>query len=799
MGAIRALRREPGFTCLAVLMLAVGIGANTAIFSFVNAVLLQPLPYAEPERLFALRGVAPAFNAPGESSPVNARTFVEWRETASSVERISVVYLSAANLNAGGEPEQVDVARVSPGFFAMLGGAPVLGREFMAREEVRGQSGVVVLTDALWRRRFGADPALVGKTVEVDGTPHTVVGILPAGFLFPRVHTLDAMQRNAVRPQLFLPAAFSPGELKELTGMRNWNVIARLKRGASREQAVQEFDAARRRLIAQAGETLEESTVAIPLLELMVGKSRTALLVAFGAVALVLLIVCVNVANLMLARGERRAYATAIRGAIGASRWQLMREAVGEAAALGAAGAAAGLAAAWWGTSFLVRSAPVDLPRLQEVGLSGRVLVFALAVTAASCLLFALIPAWRAGNVDPLEALKAGGRTGAGSRGGSRLRRTLVAAQAGLSAALLVLAGLLLNSFLRLMQVDKGFQTPGVTVADITLAGSRYREGAHKTEFYRRLLADLSSRPGVRAAGLVTALPLQGETWIERLRADEQSERHMTNVRFVAGDYFAAMGIPLRAGRNFSESDRGRKVTIVSQGVAQRLFPGQNALGRTVSREIPGDVLEIVGIVGDVRVEIQERPALIMYRPHWDWPPSRVSLVVRGESARMLPPLLRAALREADPAIPLARVRTMAEVVSTSVAERRFQMALALAFACTALMLTALGVYGVVSYSVARRGSELGIRAALGAGASDLYRLAFREGMLPVAAGLAAGIAAALAGGRLLASLLFEVGARDPATIAAVSLLLLGAGGAACLGPARRAAKTDPAAALRCE
>lgn len=658
---------------------------------------------------------------------------------------------------------------------------------------------MALLSDALWRRRFNADPSVVGRTVEVDGAPHTVVGILPRGFLFPRVHTLDAMQRNTVRPQLFLPAAFSPGELKNLTGMRNWNVVARLKPGASREQAVQQLDAARRRLIALAGEDLEERTVMIPLLDLMVGKSRTALLVAFGAVALVLLIVCVNVANLMLARGERHAYATAIRGALGASRWRLMRDALGEAAVLGAAGAALGLGAACWGTSLLVRSAPLDLPRLQEVVLNGRVLLFALAITAASCLIFALIPAWRAGGVDPIEALKSGVRTGAGSRGGARLRRTLVAAQAGLSAALLVLAGLLLHSFVKLMQVDKGFQGSGVTVAEIKLAGAAYRDNAARSAFYNRLLADLSTRPGIRAAGLVTALPLQGETWIDLIKAPGQAEALRANVRFIAGDYFTAMGVPLLAGRNFAPGDQGRQVTILSQAMARRLFPGQNALGRTVGRGLPGDAFQIVGITGDVRSEIHEPPALMMYRPHWDFPPVRAILVARGQGAHPLAATMRAALRDTDAAIPAARVRTMNEVVSSTVAERRFQMGLALAFASTALLLTALGVYGVVSYAVARRSTELGIRAALGARASDLYRLAFREGMAPVAAGLAVGVAAALAGERLLAGMLFEVEAGDPATLALVVVLLLAAGAAACLGPARRAARTDPAAALRCE
>jgi putative ABC transport system permease protein len=515
----------------------------------------------------------------------------------------------------------------------------------------------------------------------------------------------------------------------------------------------------------------------------------------------VLLIVCVNLANLMLARGERHARESAIQAALGAGGRRLVRQALSLSLLVALLGGALGVGIAAGSLGALVKSAPPDIPRLQEARLDARVLVFALAITTLTGLLFGLAPAWRAARTDPQSALKSGGRTGTGSAGALRLRSSLVVAEVGLSTVLLVTAGLLMSSFLRVMRGEKGFHAPTVLAADVQIPAAKYHEHAQRDQFFLRALDRLSAQPGVVSAAIVTALPLQGETWIDSVSVpgDTHSDwqKSPANVRFISPGYFRAMGIPLRSGRPFNDSDK-RNVALISEGLAHLLWPGQDAVGRQVQDgETPR---EVIGVAGDVRADSDKPPVAMLYRPYWDYSPRQVTLVARAAGdPHSIAGAMRAAVRGVDPDVPLADIRTMQEVLEQSVAQRRFQMRLAAAFAAMALLLAALGIYGVVSYSVARRTNELGIRLALGAQAHQLYRMVLRQALTPVALGLLVGLAGALAAGRVLASLLYQVSPRDPELLAAAAMLLGAVALAASFLPARRAVGMNPLDALRDE
>jgi len=799
--SLRALGREPGFAAAAILTVALGVGANTAIFSIVNGVLLRPLPYAAPERLVALREVVPAFVKMYPTLPVCVHHFVEWRARARSFERLSAMDPTTTTLTDGVQAEQLDAMRVSADIFRSLGVQAALGRTFVDGEDQEGRNGVAVLSDSLWRRRFHADPRIVGQTIHLDSRAVTVAGILPAWFEFPSLQITETAKPTALRPEVFIPAVFRKDELETLMGMFNYNVVARLRPGVPVERSQAELDVIAAQLVKQSGEKLELRAQATPLLDYMTGRSRRGLLVLLGAVGSVLLIVCVNLANLMLARAERQGREAAIRTALGASPARLLRQAFTQALVIALLGGALGVGVAWAGLGALVRSAPADIPRIAEVHLDLRVLLFALGITTLAGLLFGLAPAWHAARTDPQTALKGSGRTATSGSGGLRLRSALVAAEVGLSGVLLVTGALLMTSFLRIIRAEKGFRAPAVLSAQIQIPRAKYTEDAQSNQFYRRLLASLAAQPGVLSAGIGTQLPLQGETWVDSvsLPGDQRPtwQQPTTNVRFISPDYLRTMGIPLRAGRPFNDNDPTSAV-IVSESLAHLLWHGQDPLGRKL---MDGEqAREVIGVAGDVRAEPHKAAVATLYRPYWDWAPRRVVLVARAAGdPRSVVGAMRAAVRSVDSEVPLAEVQSMQEVLEQSVAERRFQMLLAAAFAVTALLLTSLGIYGVVSYSVARRTNEIGIRMALGAQTHDVYGMVLRQAMTPVVAGLAVGLAGAVALGTLLASLLYEVRPNDPATIAAVALVLAAVGLAASFTPARRALRTDPLAALRQE
>ncbi|MGP8243440.1 MAG: ABC transporter permease [Bryobacteraceae bacterium] len=796
--AARSLLREPGFTAPAILMLGLGLGATSAVFSLVNGILLKPLPYAQPDRLVSIREVIPSLARLYPSLPVNARHFVEWRKSCPSLESMSVFQPGTLNLTGWGEPERLDAAIISANLFRVLGVRPAQGRDFRDDEEQEGKDTVAILTDGLWRRRFHADPSLVGRTISLNGRAHTVVGILAPDFRFPDRNAFSLGQAVAPHVEVFVPKVFSKDELQQLLGTHNYAVIARLRPGASREQAVAQLEAVQARMEALAGEKIHLRALATPLLETVAGKSRRGLLVLMGAIAALLLIVCVNLANLLLARSERHSREIAVRAALGATRGALIRHGLAESLLLAFGGGVLAVGVAAVGIDLLKAYAPAGIPRLDEVALDGRVVGFGAMLVAVTALLFGFLPAWRASRSDPQDTLRSATRGATASSAAMRLRSVLVASEVGLSAALLILAGMLLNSFVRLIRADKGFRAPTVLAVDIGLSGDKYRPDGARDGFYRRLFAALSTEAGVQAAAISSALPLQGETWIDTVSADGGSSPEFpVNVRFVSPDFFRTMGIPLLAGRPLSEGDRGHERAVISSRLAESLWPGRDPVGRRFTRG-NNEWFEAIGVAGDVRAEADQAPVAMMYRGYWEWMPYRTVLVARAAGApQSIAGALRAAIHTADPDVPAPPMRTMSEVFDESVGTRRFQMLLAVGFALMALLVASFGIYAVVSYSVARRTSELGIRAALGARAGDLYGLILRQGMAPVVFGLLAAAAAALAFGRVLGSLLYEVDGRDPLTIGLVAALLGLVSLAACLIPARRASRLDPLDALR--
>jgi predicted permease len=796
--ALRSLLREPGFAAPAILMLGLGLGATSVVFSLVNGVLLKPLPYAQPDRLVSIREVIPKIAQLYPSLPVNARHFVEWRNSCPALESMSVVQSGTLNLTGWGEAERLDASIVSANLFRVLRVMPAQGRDFRDDEEQDGKDTVAILTDGLWRRRFHADPALVGRTVLLNGRPRTVVGILGPDFRFPDRNAFAVGQAVAPHAEVFVPKVFAKGELEQLLGTHNYAVIARLRPGASREQAVSQLEAVQARMEAMAGEKMNLRALVTPLLETVAGKSRRGLLVLMSAIAALLLIICVNLANLLLARSERHSREFAVRAALGATRAALIRHGLAESLLLAFSGGllAAGIAVV--GIDLLKAYAPAGIPRLDEVALDGSVMAFGAALVAITALVFGFLPAWRASRTDPQDTLRSATRGATASSGAVRLRSVLVATEVGLSAALLILAGMLVNSFVRLIRADKGFRAPTVMAVDIGLAGDQYQPDAARDGFYRRLFAALATQPGVQAAAISSALPLQGETWIDGVSANGgSSPEYSVNVRFVSPDYFRTMGIPLHAGRPLSEGDRGHQRAVISSRLAASLWPGQDPLGRRFTRG-SNEWFEVIGVAGDVRAEADQAPVAMMYRGYWEWMPYRTVLVARAAGApQSIAGALRAAIHAAGPDVPAPPMRTMSEVLDLSIGTRRFQMLLAGGFALMALLVASFGIYAVVSYSVVRRTSELGIRAALGARSGDLYGLILWQGMAPVAAGLLAAAALAAVFGRVLSSLLYEVDGRDPLTIAAVAALLGLVSLAACLIPARRASRLDPLDALR--
>jgi putative ABC transport system permease protein len=798
--AFRGMRRSPGLAIVAILSLAIGIGANTAIFSVVNGVLLRALPYKETGRLFAVREAV--LNSDLSSNPANPLHIREWKKQCPSLESVAAVRLTAFSLLANGESEQIQGARIDPELFATLGLEPHLGRTFGPDEAQPGKDRVVIVADSIWRRRFGADPGVVGRSIDLTGQSYIVVGILPPQFRLPFSGNLQPYSNLQREPEIYQPLVVSSRELRPM-GNFNYGAIARLRPGAGVERALAELNTVQAQFPKLAGESAALEARLFPLQELFVGNVRLQLWTLMGAVAAVLLIVCVNLANLLIARMTARTRESAIRAALGASRGRQLRQFLTESVLLSTIGGSIGVALAFLGVNLLVGMAPSDLPRLDQVHIDTVVLAFAAWVSIAAAVLSGLLPAYMIVRKNPHDALKSGSHTATATAGSLRMRYALVGVEVALGTALLIVAGLLTTSFIHVLHIDKGFETQRVLALDLSLMGDKYQDDDHRERFFRQVLQRLRDLPTVVSAAVVSALPTRGESWIDPIAVEGDTrpvfQRLMPNNRFVSPEYFRTMGIRIVKGRSFEETDRGHGYGVLSQKLAERLWPGQDPIGKRFvgQGENPQTV---IGVVADVRTTLTSEPVMIVYYPYWLTPLPSTSVVVRTTGDPMtLAPLVRAAIKDADIRVPIRSMKTLDEVVDAAVAQRRFQLIVVVLFAASALAVASLGIYGVVSFSVARRRTEMGLRLALGAQPADLLLLVIRQGMTPVALGLLGGIALALSLSSVLRGLLFGVTPSDPGTIAIVLALLAMTALVACLIPARAAASSDPVRALRLE
>ncbi|HET9726946.1 MAG TPA: ABC transporter permease [Gemmatimonadales bacterium] len=790
--ALRSLRRHPVFALTAILTLALGIGANTAIFSAVNGVLLRPLPYPEPDRLLTVWGHHPSIGRETASLP----DFLDWRK-ARSFSGMAAWANTLFTVTGTGEPQVVSAALVTPNYFRVLGTPVPVGRDFREEEE-RGAARVVVLSQGYWQRAYGGRLDIVGHLITLSGIPYTIVGVGARGLSLPQEVDI-----------------WAPLQTDTTLGRRNdfLQVIGRLAPGASAETAQVELATIARRLEAEyPGSNAGWGVMLIGLQERIVGEIRPALLVFMGAVVLVLLIACANVANLMLARVAAREREVTIRAALGASRRRLVRQLLTESVLLALAGGVLGLGLAVWGVSALRALDPGTLPRLDEVRLDAGALAFALVLSVGTGLLFGVVPAFRVFGFDLRGGLAEGGRALVGARSGARTRTALVLAEVVLASVLLVGAALLLRSFVGLQQVDPGFTTHGILTARVTLPRSRYDDPARQVGFADALLERARVLPGVTSAALSTDAPVDDGPpyWAFSVSGVEQPPPEVVQDAVVyraSPEYFATFGLPLIRGRVFEASDRGQStpVAVVSQALARRYWPGRDPVGSRITFGDPTDStttwMTVVGVVGDVRQDGAVSPAYPqIYVPLAQM--SGRSMVVALRTAQQpltLVPSLKQALAAVDPNLALSRVTTMEQRLASTLARPRVNALLLAAFAATALVLAALGIYGVIAYSVVQRTRELGIRVALGARAEDVLTMVMRQGLTPVLIGLAIGLAAAAVGSRVLRSLLYGVAMTDLATYGMVAAFLAAVAAAASYVPARRAARADPMTALRTE
>jgi predicted permease len=788
--AFRQLRRNPGFALVAILTLAVGTGANTAIFSLVNSLVLKPLAYEEPGQLVQVwespRGTG--------RNPISPGVFLDWQSQATTFESLAAYRSIDLNLTGAGEPERISGLRVTADGLRVLRARPLLGRIFAANEDQAGNERVVVLTYELWQRRFGGDPALIGRTIQLNDAPYTVIGILPAGFL-PRA------TQEFVVPQVFPPA------WREIRASHFLNVMGRVKSGVSLEQAGTELAAISARAATQYFPKWKKDWTAtvVPMHEQLSGDLKPALLILLAAVVVVLLVACANVANLLLAKASARRPEIAVRAALGASRGRVIRQLLAESVLLSFLGAVLGLAIAVWsvaGLRHLVGA--MNFARAHEIAIDGRVLGATLLVALVTGIVFGLAPALQASRFSLTDALKDASR--GLSAGGGRVRQVLIVGEVALALVLLVGAGLLLNSFHRLISMPPGFAPEQALTMQLSLPDKKYPGNAQRLAFFTQMIARIEALPGVDSASVSSTVPLASGFPDNFFRVDGRKDHpdpgYAADYDYGTSHVFRALGIPLRLGRTFTDADATVRVAIVNEEFVRRVFPGENPLGRRISMGTETQTWEIVGVVGDVRGRgLAQSVRAMVYRPQSPTEASSNShLVVRAAgSPRHLAESVRQAILTVDSSQPVARVRTLEEVVSGSVADRRLTLGLLAGFAGTALALAAIGLYGVIAYSVAQRTREIGIRVALGASRRDVFGLVLGEGMRLVLLGLLIGLGAAFGLTRLLEKMLYQVKPTDPQTFAVVSLVLLAAALFASWLPARRAARIEPMAALRTE
>jgi putative ABC transport system permease protein len=797
--AARMMLKQKGFTAVAIVALALGIGANTAIFSVVNAVLLNSLPYREPARITMLWGKNPQLQLSMTDFPMSYGDFVDLRDQSQSFENLSALYPDSMNLTGEVTPEHLGGARVSANFFQMLGIAPALGRSFLPEDEQPGNEHVVILSQGLWQRRFGSDPELIGKTIQLNGDIHTVIGIMPSQFEFPQRDDLLLSYGFARQVEVWKPVTPAIEELKS-RGNHVLIVMGRLSGGVTLAQAQAELNSVYANIGQQHPNVSHESVVLVPLQDQLVGKIRPALIVLFGAVIFVLLIACANVANLMLARAATRQKEIAIRTALGASPIRVIRQLLTESIMLSLAGGLAGLLLALWGTDIILTLSPTSLPRIGKIGLDGPVLGFTLFVSLLTGIIFGLVPALQSSKPNLNDTLKEGGRSATGAR--HRTRNLFVIAEVALTFVLLIGAGLMVKSFWRLQQVDPGFDPKNVLTMQIDLPLSKYPEGREWSQFFHQLTEKVETLPGVKSVGWAWQVPLGGSdaatNFIIEGRSTDSAQAPLAGIRRVDGGYFRTMGTPIQQGREFTEQDKQstNKPIIINETMARRFWPDESPIGKRIN--VLRASREIVGIAKDDKysaIDADAAPEMYIQSNLWS-----MNLLVRTDSEPLkMVAAIRSQVESIDKDQPISEVTTLEQRLSTSASTRRFNMLLMAIFAGVAMMLAVVGIYGVMSYSVTQSTREIGIRMALGANSRNVLVLVAEHGMALAVVGVAIGAAASLVLTRLIAGLLFGVSATDSMTFALVALLLTSVALLACYLPARRATKVDPMVALRYE
>jgi putative ABC transport system permease protein len=794
--ALRVLIKKPGFTAIAVLTLALGIGANSAIFTVVNAVLLRSLPYEDGDRLVWIWGTQPQL----EKAPVAPANFLDIKEQNEVFDYVAAFRGQSGALTGQYEPERIRVAAVSADFFSLLKVMPILGRVFNNQDEQAGNNQVIVLSHALWQRRFGSNPGILDQKLTLNDRPYTVIGVTPAGFQYPTY------------ADLWVPLVFDAKE-KTVRDTHSLSAIGRLKPGVAIEQGQANIG-----LIAG---TLEQNYPRtntgigmrlVPLKEQITGSIQTQLLIIFAAVGFVLLIACANVANLVLARAASRQKEMAIRTALGAASSRLARLLLTESVVLAVAGGALGLLLAYWGTQLLVSASPIHIPRVKEITLDLRVLGFTLLLSFLTGILFGITPALQARRTDLNETLKEGGRSSSQGLGGYRMRKIFVVSQMALALVLLISAGLMIKSFLKLQQVDLGFNERNLMTMQVTLPRSKYNDGQTRAAFFQKAVDRIKALPGVEGAGAITNLPLSGANdstsfIIDGREPSPDGKAPLTEYRSITPDYFRAMGIGLVRGRFFDETDQPNtvKVAIINESLAHKFFGDQDPIGQRIGLSGPPDWREIVGVVRDVRhYGPDNEPKPETYVPYNQNQASylqygSMALVVRGENSSNLVSGVRGEILAVDSSQPIYNAKTMEQVVADSVAQRRLDTLLLALLAGVALLLAAVGTYSVMAYTVAQRTHELGVRMALGAQPRDVIKLVLGQALSLALVGVAIGLGAAFGLMRFVSGLLYGVSLADPFIYIGLALLLGAVAILASYFPARRATRVDPLSALRSE
>ncbi|MBD0372280.1 MAG: ABC transporter permease [Pyrinomonadaceae bacterium] len=798
----RMLWKSPGFTFIAVLALALGIGANTAIFSAVNTLIMRPLPYRDAERLVTVWEFNRTDNR--HQNVINPGNFMDWRDQNKSFEEMAAFIDFRINLTGRDEPVELPAQAATSNLFHLLGVEPIKGRSFTA-EDATSDANPVIISHNLWRTRFGGDPKIVGQRITLSGRESTIIGVLPEGFQW----FIKKGSLTGKPAELWMPVAFD--ESARVRKGRGWSAVARLKPGVSVEQAQSEMNTIGSRLEQQYTEFNTGWGIdVVPLREQFVGEIRPALWILLGAVGFVLLIACANVANLLLARAAARNREIAIRTALGASRLRVVRQLLTESILLSALGGALGLLLAWWGIELLIAFSPRDLVTLDKISINPTVLIFTTIVSVLTGIIFGIAPALEATRQNTSEMLKEGGKNIGGSPRARRLTSAFVIAQIALSLVLLVGAGLMMKSLSRLQAVNPGFEADNLLTLRVILPERKYKEDAQVLSFFKQAVERIEALPGVKSAGAVSFLPFTGlaaatDFKIEGKPAPPAGQEPGTEVRVVDKNYLRTMGIPTLRGRTFNDQEEteARHVVLINETLAQKYFPGEDPIGKRLTINMMDDPVpsEIVGVVGDVKhlsLEGETRP--MVYWPHPELVYNGMTIVVRTTNdPTQLAAAAQAQIQSIDPNQPVSDIRTMNQWLSESVARSRFNTLLLGLFSAVALVLASVGIFGVINYTVTQRTHEIGIRMALGASARDILKMVVGQGMLLALIGIVLGLAASFLLTRAMSSLLFNVSATDPLTFIFISLLLAAVAFIACYIPARRATRVDPMNALRYE